>query len=177
MNTPRDRIADGTYVELLYRIIDKKTGSVVAAVEYPIGYVHGENDILSQEVMDILEGHRVGDVVEAPIDGTLLFGPRDEGLVFSDRLENVPEAYRKEGTAIVAENEKGDVRRFYVTRNDGKVVTFDGNHPLCGRELVFRLDIRSVREATDEEREAGGAVDSTPELEELLKSAVELPRT
>ncbi|HHB11653.1 MAG TPA: peptidylprolyl isomerase [Chromatiales bacterium] len=172
---PTERIADGKFVELQYKVLDKKTGSVLTEVEYPIGYVHGVNEILSEEVMKVLEGHQAGDVVEVPIDGNLIFGPRDEGLVFTDRLENVPEAYREPGTTVVAQNEKGDVRKFIVTSNNGEVVTFDGNHPLCGRDLLFRLEIRTVREATEEEIEAGGAVVSSPELDKFMKSAKKIP--
>ncbi len=177
METSNQKIADGKYVELMYQILDKKTGTVLTKVEYPIGYVHGVNDILSEDVMDVLEGHQAGDVVQVPIDGKAIFGPRDESLVFSDRLENVPKAYREVGTTIVAENDKGDTRKFIVTRNQGGIVTFDGNHPLCGRELLFRLEVRTVRDATEEEVEAGGAVESNPEIEKLLKSAVEVPRS
>ncbi|WP_297528060.1 FKBP-type peptidyl-prolyl cis-trans isomerase [Thiohalobacter sp.] len=177
MDNPSEKIADGKYVELKYQVLDQKTGSALTRVDYPIGYVHGVNDILAEDVMDVLEGHKAGDVVEVPIDGKAIFGPRDESLVFSDRVENVPKAYREVGTTIVAENEKGDTRKFIVTRNQGGIVTFDGNHPLCGRDLIFRLEICTVRDATEEEVEAGGAVESNPEIEKLLKSAVEVPRS
>jgi hypothetical protein len=39
---------------------------------------------------------------------------------------------------------------------DDKTVTIDGNNPLCGREVAFRLAIRLVRDATEEEIAAGG---------------------
>ncbi len=172
--TEEARVEDGKYVELLYKVLDKRTGSVLTSVEYPLGYVHGVNDILSEEVMRVLEGHKAGDVVEVPIDGNLIFGPRDERLVFSDRLENVPEEYREVGTTVVAQSEKGDVRKFLVVRNDGEVITFDGNNPLAGRDLLFQLEIRTVREPTEDELEAGGAVES-PEIQKMLKSAVKVP--
>ena len=54
----------------------------------------------------------------------------------------------------------GFTRSFVVTRVDDKTVTVDGNNPLCGRELVFTLNIVTVREPTDEEARAGGAIDA-----------------
>jgi FKBP-type peptidyl-prolyl cis-trans isomerase SlyD len=39
-------------------------------------------------------------------------------------------------------------------------VTFDGNNPLCGRAVVFRLEILTVRDATEAEVRAGGALDA-----------------
>ena len=45
-----DTIEDKKYVELSYKITDTKTGDVLVEVEYPIGYVHGSNDILAPAV-------------------------------------------------------------------------------------------------------------------------------
>ena len=33
------------YVELTYKVIDRKTGQVLTMVEFPLGYVHGVNEI------------------------------------------------------------------------------------------------------------------------------------
>ena len=56
------------------------------------------------------------------------------------------------------ENDKGQTRSFLVTRIDDKALTVDGNNPLCGREVVFTLEIVTVREPTGEEARAGGAI-------------------
>ena len=151
-------IRDGKFVELTYKVIDVKSGNVLTRVEFPLGYVHGHNEILSPFVHRQLEGKSAGDVIEVPIDGNRIYGPRDESLVFTDRIENVPAEYRKVGTAILMENEQGRTRSFIVTRIDDKTLTVDGNNPLCGRDVVFILDVLSVRDATDEEKRAGGAL-------------------
>ena len=54
--TIRDVITDGKYVELKYRVIDVKTDSVLTEVEFPLGYVHGVNEVLAPAVMRELEG-------------------------------------------------------------------------------------------------------------------------
>mgnify|MGYP006120294349 FL=1 len=54
-----------------------------------------------------------------------------------------------------------------MTRVDKKTVTIDGNNPLCGREVIFRLEILMVREASEEEIEYGGKIDNGPDLEGL----------
>ena len=98
----------------------------------------------------------VGDVIDVQIDSNRLFGPRDEGLVFTDYLENVPEEFRELGATISMENAKGEIKNFLVTKLDDKTLTVDGNNPLCGRDVVFTLEILKVRNATDEEIRAGG---------------------
>jgi len=158
-------------VELSYKTIDKKTGEVLTFVEYPISYVQGdENCVLSSDITAELEGRSAGESIEVPIDCDTLYGPRDESLVFTDAIENVPEEFREVGLTITMENEKGEPKNFIVTRMDDKTLTVDGNNPLCGREVLFKLDVLSVRDATEEEIALGGKVGDDPELEEILSN-------
>ncbi len=163
-----ETIQDNKFVELAYRVIDRKSGEVLVAVEFPIGYVHGANDILMPSVTKDLEGKSPGDIIEVSFNGDQVYGARDESLVFTDYVENVPEEYRKIGTSILAESENGKTRSFLVTRVDDKTLTLDGNHPLCGREVVFKLEVLNVRDATEEEIEAGGPVGAEPDVNRSL---------
>jgi FKBP-type peptidyl-prolyl cis-trans isomerase SlyD len=160
-----EKIRDGKFVELTYKVTDRETGHVLSCVEFPLGYVHGHNEILAPSVHRELEGKSAGDVTEVRIDGNRIFGPRDESLVFTDLIENVPEEFRQVGTSILMENERRQTRSFVVTRIDGETVTVDGNNPLCGREVVFTLEIVTVRNATGEEMQAGGAVGAAPKID------------
>ena len=162
----KQTVEENKYVELTYRVIDQKTGHVLTTVEFPLGYVHGVNEVLAPQVMAELEGKSVGDTISVPIDCTDLYGPRDESLVIIDLIENVPKQYREVGMRILMENEKGQTKSFLVTRIDAKTLTIDGNNPLCGRKVVFELEILSVRDATDEEINAGGKVERGPDIGE-----------
>ena len=42
-----------------------------------------------------------------------------------------------------------------VTAMDEKTVTVDGNHPLAGKELHFKVNVSDIREASAEEIEHG----------------------
>ena len=164
-------IQNNKFVELNYKTIDKKTGDIFTQVEFPLGYVHGTEGVLSEHVTAKLEGKTVGDVIEMSIDVEQLYGPRDESLVFTDHIENVPEEYREVGITITMENDKGEPKNFIVTRFDDKTLTIDGNNPLCGRDVIFRLEVLSIRDATEEEIELGGAVDADPDLNDILDNA------
>ncbi|ADC70584.1 putative peptidyl-prolyl cis-trans isomerase [Thioalkalivibrio sp. K90mix] len=160
-----DVIKDNKYVELNYQVIDEKSGQVLTEVEFPLGYVHGVNEVLSPKVMGELEGKAQGETIEVPIDCNALYGPRDESLVITEAIENVPEEYRKLGTAILMENDRGQTKSFLVTRLDDKTITIDGNNPLCGRQVIFKLNVLLVRDATADEIEHGGKVESGPEID------------
>lgn len=161
-------IKDNKYVELTYKIIDTDNGDVVVQVEVPLGYVHGSNSQLFEAVVNELAGKSVGDKVEVPIDCNDIFGKRDEGLVFVDNLENVPEPYRQVGTKITMENKKGEPKDFFVSKIDAGKLTIDGNNPLCGRNIIFILEVVSIRDATNEEIEAGGTVEKESDLNTML---------
>jgi len=161
-------IQDGKFVELTYKVTDSKSRHVLTRVDFPLGYVHGHNEILSPSIHKELEGRSDGDLIEVPIDGNQIFGPRDESLVFTDHIENVPEEYRQVGGSILMENDKGQTRSFVVTWMDDEKLTVDGNNPLCGREVVFTLEILTVRDATDEETRVGGAIIANADVDPSL---------
>ncbi|ODS99524.1 MAG: peptidylprolyl isomerase [Lautropia sp. SCN 69-89] len=161
-------IQAGKFVELSYKVTDRKSGHVLTRVEFPLGYVHGHTEILAPAVHAQLEGRSAGDVIEVVIDGNQVFGPRDESLVFTDRIENVPEEYRQVGASILMENDAGQTRSFLVTHMDDDTLTVDGNNPLCGREVVFTLEILTVRDATSDEMKAGGATAAGPDIDPRL---------
>ena len=161
----KEIIEANKYVELTYKVIDQKTGKVLTLVEFPLGYVHGVNEVLSPQVSAELVGKSAGEIIEVPIDCNEIFGPRDESLVITDYIENVPEEYHEVGLAILMENDQGKTKSFLVTRVDAKTVTIDGNNPLCGREVIFKLEILLVRDASEEEIAAGGKVEAGPDIE------------
>ena len=161
-------VRDGKFVELTYKVTDRKTGHVLTRVEFPLGYVHGHNEILAPSVHQEIEGKSAGEVIEVTIDGNQIFGPRDESLVFSDHIENVPEEYRQVGTSILMESDTGQTRSFLVTQLDDEKLTVDGNNPLCGRQVVFALEILTVRDATEEETRVGGAINANAAIDPSL---------
>jgi FKBP-type peptidyl-prolyl cis-trans isomerase SlyD len=115
-----------------------------------------------------LEGRLGGRLIEVPIDGGSIFGPRDESLVFTDRIENVPEEYRQVGISILMENDEGQTRSFLVTHDGRRDLTVDGNNPLCGRDVIFTLEILTVRDATEGEIRAGVAGAPAPDVDPSL---------
>ena len=153
-----EAIREGKFVELTYKVTDRKTGHVLTHSQFPLGYVHGHNEILAPFVHMALQGKSAGNIIEVPIDGEEIFGPRDESLVFTDHGRLRSRVSRQVGMSILMENDRGQTRSFLVTRIDQETLTVDGNNPLCGREVVFTLEVLTVRDPTDQEMRTGQAV-------------------
>jgi FKBP-type peptidyl-prolyl cis-trans isomerase SlyD len=161
--TSTDIVADGKYVELTYVVRDSKTGDVLTEISRPLNYVHGVNEILTPAITQELNGKRQGERVDLLIDCNEIYGPRDESLVITEKTAAVPREYRQVGRQFLMENNLGQMKSFLVTKIEGDTITFDGNNPLCGREVIYQVQILLVRDATAEEREYGGKIEASPQ--------------
>jgi FKBP-type peptidyl-prolyl cis-trans isomerase SlyD len=161
--TSTNTVTDGKYVELSYLVRDSKTGAVLTEVTRPLNYVHGVNEILAPMITRGLEGKTQGQRVDMLVDCNELYGPRDESLVITEKVAAVPREYRQVGTQILMENDRGQMKSFLVTKIEGDKITFDGNNPLCGREVIYQVKVLLVRDATAEEKEYGGKVEPSPD--------------
>lgn len=161
--TNTSTIAHGKYVELTYLVRDSTTGDVLTEVTRPLNYVHGVTEILAPAITRELEGKTQGQRVDVLVDCNELYGPRDESLVITESVDAVPPEYRQLGTRILMKNNRGRMKSVLVTRIEGDKVTFDGNNPLSGREVIYQVRVLLVRDATPEEREYGGKVEANPE--------------
>jgi FKBP-type peptidyl-prolyl cis-trans isomerase SlyD len=160
--TSTNTITDGKYVELTYLVRDSKTGEVLTEIARPLNYVHGVNEILAPTITRELEGKTQGERVDLLVDCNELYGPRDESLVITEKVAAVPREYRQVGSQILMENNLGQRKSFLVTKIEGDKITFDGNNPLCGREVIYQVKVLLVRDATAEEKEYGGQVEPSP---------------
>jgi FKBP-type peptidyl-prolyl cis-trans isomerase SlyD len=82
--------------------------------------------------------------------------------VITEKTAVVPREYRQVGSQILMENNLGQMKSFLVTKIEGDMITFDGNNPLCGREVIYQVEVLLVRDATAEESEYGAAVQTGP---------------
>lgn len=137
-------------VYVTYVLLDQNK-NVFEQSDLPIGYVQGSNKGLFLKVEQKLEGRGVGEQVEVSLNPAEGFGRRDPTLTFTDDIDNVPPQFRHIGARVQFQNDKGEVRDFFVSEiKDGRL-TVDGNHPLAGQTITFKITIVEVRDATPEE--------------------------
>ncbi|MBT4244596.1 MAG: peptidylprolyl isomerase [Gammaproteobacteria bacterium] len=154
-----ETISINKFVELTYRIIDQSNGEVIEQVEKPLGYVQGDNSLLFNQVTKELEGKCVGDEVEILLKAEDAFGKKADELIFTDDINNVPMEYRFIGASVTMQNDKGGTKDFIVSSIEDGKLTIDGNHPLAGKDIIFYVEILSIREATADEIIEGGKLD------------------
>ena len=154
-------IKNGKLVSLVYRICDR-SGNVLEQSDLPVSYIHGGHNELIGGMDKAVSGKRAGDRVELELDSDQAFGPLDPDLTFTDAIDNVPPQLRRIGAEVQMQNDSGDVKTFYVTKMQGGKLTVDGNHPLAGKELHVKVEIKEVRDPTEQELMQDGVMNATP---------------
>ncbi len=123
----------------------------------PLHYLHGGGQIVPG-LESALLGKAVGDklsVVVKPEDGY--------GLHRGDRVLTVPRSSLPEGEEpevgmqLEAVGRRGEHIVLWVKEVHAETVVLDGNHPLAGETLHFDVEVKAIREATEEELTHGHA--------------------
>lgn len=125
----------------------------------PIRYVHGYG-MLVPGLEARLAGMYEGDEKEIVVPAAEAYGEHDDELVYEvDRGEI--DGVVEEGDELLLEDEDGDEASVYVVEVRPDAVVVDGNHPLAGMDLRYRISVREVRAASEDEiQRAAAALES-----------------
>lgn len=149
------QIADNK-VALIHYTLTNADGDVLDSSDgaEPLAYLHGQGNLvpgLEQE----LTGKQQGDKLEVSVAPEQGYGP-----VVEEMIQTVPrDAFAgvediAVGMRFEASTAGGPVS-VEVTQVEGDEVTVDGNHPLAGQTLNFKVEVMQVRESTADELEHG----------------------
>lgn len=120
----------------------------------PLKYLHGTGALIPGLEKE-LEGKVIGDKLSVAIPPEEGYGVRNEQLLQSvpkEHFGNTPNI--QAGMQFQANSPQGPILVTVVEVTDDKVLV-DGNHPLAGVVLNFKVEIKEVREASAEELEHG----------------------
>ena len=150
----KETITKDKVVSLTYAIRDQQ-GEIYEYTEAPVNYVYGGKSELFEKIERELDGKTIGDKIEITLDANEAFGPHDPDLTFIDDVDNLPPELRRVGAQLEAQNANGDMLQFVVTNVEDGKVTVDANHPLAGQTVKFLVEVKDVRDATEQEASTG----------------------
>jgi len=150
MNITKDKVVsiDYTLTNDHGEILDSSSG------REPLAYIHGAGNLIPGLEKE-LEGKIQGDKLVAHVQPEEAYGIRSEELVQDIPLANFqnPEEV-KIGAQFQVQNGE-HVHIATVTKVGESSATVDMNHPLADETLHFDVEVRDVRDATQEELEHG----------------------
>jgi FKBP-type peptidyl-prolyl cis-trans isomerase SlyD len=158
------KIVNGTLVTLDVRMYDAQ-GNLLEASNDPLIYLHGSNDIFPK-IEEALVDQEPGFETILQLEPGDAFGDDDPALLHvvprAAIGPNVQVGLKIEGVP----GQPNDGRIYAVTELADTVAVLDGNHPLAGLALRFKIRVLKVEEATDEELEQA----ETPHAPDFLRS-------
>lgn len=151
------KIAENTVVTLEYKLYDAKTKELLEDTQElgPYFYIQGFGQFLPK-IEAALDGKSKGYKTQVEVAMEEAYGDYDEELVeelTKADFEDFDDIY--EGMEFVVELQDGTELISVITEIDGDKVFTDSNHPFCGRDLLFEVEVADVREATFEELDHG----------------------
>ena len=116
----------------------------------PLSYIEGLQQIIPglERQVGLLNA---GDKRVITVPAVDAYGERDERFVLNVPKEDIGHPSLKVGDEIQASGGELEGQIFSVTSITDSTVILDANHPLAGMDLVFDVEVVSMRDATKEE--------------------------
>ncbi len=116
----------------------------------PLTYLQGHQNIIPG-LEKALEGKTTGDKLKVTVPPEEAYGTTNPALVqvvSRDVFQGVDNI--EVGMSFQAQGDGGPII-VTVTKIEGDQITIDGNHPLADMTLTFDVEVKDVRDATEEE--------------------------
>ncbi|KJK01078.1 peptidylprolyl isomerase [Pseudomonas sp. 21] len=126
-------------------VIDSSAGGA------PLVYLHGAHNIIGG-LEKALEGKQVGDELDVTVEPAEAYGEYSAELVATltrEMFEGVDEL--EVGMQFHASAPDGGMQIVTIRDIEGDDVIVDGNHPLAGQRLNFKVKVVDIRDASAEE--------------------------
>ncbi|WP_395701455.1 peptidylprolyl isomerase [Aquabacterium sp.] len=151
-------ITDPCVVSLTWTLADGQ-GEPIDELTEPLEFFYGGDDLLPK-LEEALAGQEAGFEIHLHLEPEHAFGDyRAELVCFEDRAlfpDTLEEGMQFDGLPEGAQTTGMPPDVIYtITEIYPSHVVLDGNHPLAGVALQLQVKVIAVREATEEEREAG----------------------
>jgi FKBP-type peptidyl-prolyl cis-trans isomerase SlyD len=142
MQITKDKVASIHYT------LTNTAGTVIdsSAGREPLTYLHGAGNLIPGMEMG-LEGKVVGNKFDLKIKPEDGYGVKHEQLIQQVPRTNFGD--QKIEVGMQFQTNRGSV--VTVTKVGLESITVDGNHPLAGEELHFKVEVMEVRNATADE--------------------------
>lgn len=164
------KITNGTLVTIDVKMYDAQ-GNLLEAAADPLVYLHGAGDIFPK-IEAALADQEPGFETMLQLEPEDAFGDDDPQLLHLVPRKllglHVKVGLRVEG--VPGRPKDGHI--YTVTDLTDDVAVLDGNHPLAGHALRFRIHVRKVEQATEEELEQAKLPDTPAFLRPVAKHDV-----
>lgn len=121
----------------------------------PIQFIQGHGNIIKGLEAEV-EGMKLGEEKEVLVRAEDAYGSYDPEMEFDVSLSSFPEDFEiKLGQPMRIQDGEGHIFTGVAVAISDETVKLNLNHPLAGKDLLFKTKVVELRQATDEEIENG----------------------
>jgi FKBP-type peptidyl-prolyl cis-trans isomerase SlyD len=148
-------IDNNCVVTLHYKLSDGDGNHIDSSPDDdPMVCLHGCGELIDG-LENALTGRAAGDEFEVTIQPAEAYGDEDPELIRVFEMDDFNGVEMRPGMELQGKDPEGNFRLLRVIEVEDDKVTVNMNHPLAGLVLVFAVNIKAVRAATEEEIEHG----------------------
>jgi FKBP-type peptidyl-prolyl cis-trans isomerase SlyD len=138
-------------VSIEYTLTDDEGKTLDSSVgRAPLAYLHGAGNIVPG-LEKALDGQDIGASFDVSVTAEEGYGNYEAGLVRNVPVRKLPNGRAQVGQRLQLRSPSGGARVFTVKAVRGDYAQVDGNHPLAGKTLHFKIKVIDVRDPTAEE--------------------------
>ena len=148
--------AENSVVGIEYELKEKGGDTVIDSNKggAPLEFVMGKGRIIPGLEKELV-GMKEGESKTITVPAAEAYGEYNEEAVQTLPREQFEGIDLQKGMTLYGQGANGETIQVTVKDFDDKSVTIDMNHPLAGKDLVFDVTVKSVREATEDEAATG----------------------
>ncbi len=120
----------------------------------PLEFIIGKGQLIPGLEKQLV-GMSEGDSADILVKAQEAYGLKDDEAVQKLPKEQFEGIELEKGMSLYGQGQQGETIQVTVVDFDDSEVTVDFNHPLAGKDLMFKVTIISERDATEEEAATG----------------------
>ncbi|WP_373017736.1 peptidylprolyl isomerase [Thiomicrorhabdus sp.] len=139
------KIKKGSRVSFHYELRDE-SGEVIDSTfgGEPVIYIQGEGEIIPG-LEELMQGEEAGFEAKVTLEPEKAYGPVNDDLLVFAGPENFDDDVEIEvGSSVETEDPDGNTLTFKITEVSEDKVYLDGNHPLAGKTLDYKVEVLTV---------------------------------
>jgi len=147
---------ENSVVAIEYELTEAGTTEVLDSNKgaAPLEFIIGKGQLIPGLEKGLV-GMNAGDSADIEVKAEEAYGVRDDEAVQEIPRDQFEGVELEKGMSLYGQGQNGETIQVIVVDFNDETATVDFNHPLAGKDLLFKVTVISERDATEQEAATG----------------------